>query len=135
MSQIKRYTLSRYGANLLRVNATVGSAYKRDCQRVSLLVDTGASYTILPARVLEDLQYDLKNSSRYQSIITGQGTTAPLPVIGVSWFNCLGQFFDDFDVIAYQLPTRLQVSGLLGMDFLTRCQAVISVARGEIYFE
>lgn len=56
-------------------------------------------------------------------------------MIGVSWFNCLGQFFDDFDVIAYQLPNRLQVSGLLGMDFLTRCQAVISVARGEIYFE
>ena len=51
MSQIKRYTLSRYGANLFKVNATVGSAYKSDCQRVSLLVDTGASYTILPARV------------------------------------------------------------------------------------
>jgi len=37
---IKRYKLCRYGANLLRINATVRSAYKSDVPRLYLWVDT-----------------------------------------------------------------------------------------------
>jgi|GEM_PF-2058352 hypothetical protein len=40
MSQIKGYTLSRYRSNLLRINATVGSAYKSNCPRLDLWVNT-----------------------------------------------------------------------------------------------
>ncbi len=61
----KRYYLERYGTNLLRTNATIGSAKqssrKSRFRRISLLVDTGASFTIVPKSILEDLGYDLKN--------------------------------------------------------------------------
>ncbi len=107
----KRYSLERYGTNLLRANATIGSAKqssdKSRLRRVSLLVDTGASLTIIPKSILEDLGYDLNNPLRYQSIITGQGKTKPLPVIQLSWFNSMGQFIEDFEVITYQLPKQL----------------------------
>ena len=135
MTLQKRYSLERYGTNLLRVNGTVGSIYEKDCQRVSLLVDTGASLTIIPKSILEDLGYDLNNPVRYQSIITGQGKTKPLPVIQLSWFNSMGQFIEDFEVITYQLPRQLQVSGVLGMDYLQKRKAVISLHKAVIYFE
>jgi predicted aspartyl protease len=135
----KRYSVARYGINLLRVNATIGSEKrsieKSRFRRISLLVDTGASLTIIPKLILEDLGYDLNNPIRYQSIITGQGKTKPLPVIQLSWFNSMGQFIEDFEVITYQLPRQLQVSGVLGMDYLRQCKAVISVYSAEIYFE
>lgn len=131
----KSYPLTRYGVNLLKVNATIGGIYKNDCQRLSLLVDTGASFTLIPKLILEDLGYNLQDSIRYQSIITGKGKTSPLPVVRVSWFNSMGQFIENLEVLAYQLPTHLQVSGVLGMDYLTQCKAIISVHRAVIYFE
>ncbi|MGK7944949.1 MAG: retropepsin-like aspartic protease [Microcystaceae cyanobacterium] len=135
MTFSKHYSLTRYGVNLVKVNATIGSVYKNDFQRLSLLIDTGASFTLIPKLILEDLGYNLKNPIRYQSIVTGQGKTSPLPVIQVSWFNSMGQFIENFEVIAYQLPTQLQISGVLGMDYLTQCKAVIYVHRAVIYFE
>ena len=84
MTFSKHYSLTRYGVNLVKVNATIGSVYKNDFQRLSLLIDTGASFTLIPKLILEDLGYNLKNPIRYQSIVTGQGKTNPLPVIQVS---------------------------------------------------
>lgn len=135
----KRYSLKRYGTNLLKVNATIGSAKqsirKSRFRRISLLVDTGASFTIIPKSILEDLGYDLNNPLRYQSIITGQGKTQPLPIIQLSWFNSMGQLIENFEVITYDLPRQLQVSGVLGMDYLQRRKAVISLHKAVIYFE
>jgi aspartyl protease family protein len=135
MNQKKSYKLFRHGVNLLKVNATLSGINKNSYQRVSLLVDTGSSFTIFPRSILEYLGYDLNNPIRCQSITTGQGLTSPLPFIQVAWFNCLGQLLNNFEVIAYDIPTNLQVNGLLGMDFLTRCKAVISLTSREIYFE
>lgn len=45
----KAYRLLRYGQNLLAVQATIGRNNSQVREyRVRLLVDTGASYTILP---------------------------------------------------------------------------------------
>jgi aspartyl protease family protein len=47
------------------------------------------------------------------------------PIIVVPEFNCLGQKIDNFPAIAINLPFNPLVNGLLGMDFLVRCRAVI----------
>ena len=47
----------------------------------------------------------------------------------------MGQFIEDFEVITYQLPRQLQVSGVLGMDYLQKRKAVISLHKAVIYFE
>ncbi|HAT13041.1 MAG TPA: peptidase A2A [Microcoleaceae bacterium UBA11344] len=130
----KVYRLLRYGQNLLAVQATVGSREGGDFVRVRLLVDTGSSFTILPVQVLQNLGYDTRNPLRRQELVTGQGRIYA-PVINVSWFNCVGQFIENFDVFAHDIPPNLRIDGLLGMDFLTRFQAVISVGDAEIRFE
>lgn len=130
----KAYRLYPHSKNLLRTPAMVGGRAKGDYVRVQLLVDTGASFTILPVQALKDLGYDVKNPIRYQKIMTGNGTINS-PVVMVSWFNCLGQSIKDFEVIAYKIPGSLEVGGgLLGMDFLTRFQAIISVREPEIRY-
>lgn len=133
MSEGKFYYLSRYGLNLFRANAVISGYSKKSYQQVSLLLDTGSSFTILPRPVLQHLGYDLKQPIRYQTITTAQGNTSA-PVIEVRWFNCLGQLMEKFQVVAYNLPNNIRVNGLLGMDFLTQTKAVISIETGEIYF-
>ena len=130
----KVYRLLRYGQNLLAVQATVGSREGGDFVRVRLLVDTGSSFTILPVQVLQNMGYDTRNPLRRQELVTGQGRIYA-PVINLSWFNCVGQFIENFDVFAHDIPPNLRIDGLLGMDFLTRFQAVISVGDAEIRFE
>ena len=127
----KAYRLLRYGQNLLAVQATIGNNGEANEYRVRLLVDTGASYTILPIKTLEDLGYDIRNPLRRQEIFTGQGRIY-VPVINVCWFNCVGQFIENFDVFAHDILPNLRIDGVLGMDFLTRFGAVISVGDAEI---
>jgi predicted aspartyl protease len=128
----KAYRLLRYGQGLLAVQATIGGNNSEAREyRLRLLVDTGASYTILPVKTLEDLGYDLRHPVRQQEIFTGQGRIN-VPVINVSWFNCTGQLIENFDVCAHNLPSNLWINGLLGMDFLSRFRAIISVGDAEI---
>lgn len=135
MSQQKRYSLLPYGVNLFKVKAVIGGTRRGFSGRVTLLVDTGSSFTILPVEILQQLGYNLSQPSRRQSITTGQGSTPPLPVVTVSWFNCAGQLIENFEVVAFDIPAGLRVNGLLGMDFLLSCRAVISIAQAEIYFQ
>jgi predicted aspartyl protease len=130
----KVYRLLHYGQNLLAVQTTVGSKEGGDFVRVRLLVDTGSSFTILPVQVLQNLGHDTGSPLRRQELVTGQGKIYA-PVINVSWFNCVGQLIESFEIVAHNIPPNLRIDGLLGMDFLTRFQAVISVADAEIRFQ
>jgi predicted aspartyl protease len=65
------YPLQRSG-NLLFLRASVGGS-NGDSLRVRLLVDTGASYTTLPLRVLEDLGYDASTARSRIDIMTAGG--------------------------------------------------------------
>ena len=131
----KTYRLYPHSKNLLRTPAMVGGREKGDYFRVQLLVDTGASFTILPVKAIKALGYEIDRPLRYQKIVTGNGMI-DAPVVMVSWFNCLGQTIKnfDFEAIAYNTPANLRVDGLLGMDFLTRFQAIISVREPEIRY-
>jgi len=93
MAEGKIYRLSRYGLNLFRANAVISGYNQKSYQKVSLLLDTGSSFTILPRPVLEYLEYlgyNLKLPICYQTITAAKGNTSALPVIEVRWFNCLG---------------------------------------------
>ena len=129
MREERPYRLLRQG-NLLLLRAAVGG---RDggIVVVRLLVDTGASYTILPVEVVEALSYDTHHPLRSIRIVAANGIIVA-PMVVASWLHCLGQRIEDFPVVAHTLPAGTFVDGLLGMDFLGRCQAVISVGEAEI---
>jgi len=63
------YRLSRYGLHLLKTRAVISSYSQQSYQQVSLLLDTGSSFTILPYPVLEHLGYNLEEPLRQQTII------------------------------------------------------------------
>jgi aspartyl protease family protein len=120
----KSYRLYLHGKNLLRTPAMIGGLQKKNHRRVQLLVDTGASFTMLPVELLKYSGYDIKHPIREENIVTGKGTIKA-PVVQVSWFNCLGQTIKNFEVIAYNIPANLLLDGVLGMDFLRYFRAVI----------
>jgi predicted aspartyl protease len=123
------YPLQRSG-NLLFLRASINGA-NGDSLRVRLLVDTGSSYTTLPINLLEDLGYDISTAAKRIAIMTAGGM-GRAPVLPISTFNCLGQSFSDFPIIALDLPFNPLMSGLLGMDFLSRIGATIDIKAAQI---
>ena len=123
------YRVSRRG-NLLLVRAAVGGA-DGSVVVLRLLLDTGSSYTVLPVEVVEALGCDTYRPLHRVRMIAASGIIVA-PVVAVPWFHCLGIRVEDFPVAAHTLPPEAFVDGLLGMDFLLRCGAVISVKSGEI---
>ena len=129
MSAKRVYRLQRQG-DLLWLRAAVGSGTDNSLV-MRLLVDTGSSYTVLPAQVLERLGCNCREPLRTTAIVTAGGVI-PVPMVAVPWFNCLGVRQEDFPVVALDLPMAAFSNGLLGMDFLRDCQAVIDVTKAEI---
>jgi aspartyl protease family protein len=123
------YRVNRWG-DLLWVRAAVGGK-DNSVIKVRLLVDTGASFTPLPTKVVQLAGCDLERPIRTQNI-TAAGGTLVAPIVAVPWFNCLGQRMENFSVVAYTIPANAFVDGLLGMDFLRQYRAVIAVAQAEI---
>lgn len=117
--------------HLLRARADIyGKEEEVAPLQISLLVDTGATYTIVPVEVLNNLGYDIRNPPGYcNNMVTGQGRIKQLPIVLVSSLYCLGQRISDFPVLAYTLPDNPYWDGLLGMDFLTRFRAVLLLER------
>ncbi|MFN7948917.1 MAG: retropepsin-like aspartic protease [Blastocatellia bacterium] len=131
MNRTKSYKLITH-RRLLTAPATFGG--RQDGRfRTQLLVDTGANYTILPVEAIDKLGYDLSQPVRKEKLTSASGVFFA-PVITLRWFNCLGQTLKNFPVVAHTFPTALLADGLLGMDFLTGCGAVIAVADGTISF-
>lgn len=130
MSSRRFYRLQKSG-NLLLLKANAGG---QDCEPITvrLLIDTGSSFTTLPVSVLENIGVDVSQSSKRISIMTGGGVIRA-PMSEVPRFNCLGLQTENFTVLAVDLPFNPLVSGLLGMDFLERCGAVIDVRKAEIF--
>ncbi len=87
MSSRVIYPLQRSG-NLLFLRASVQGA-NGESLRVRLLLDTGASYTTIPLRVLEDLGYHVSNATAQLPIMTAGGMNRA-PRLVVSAFDCPG---------------------------------------------
>lgn len=130
MSQQSVYRVNRWG-DLLWLRAAVRNRDSSSVIKVRLLIDTGASFTTLPVRVLQLVGCDLERPLRTQNI-TAAGGIVSAPLVAVPWFNCLGLAIENFPVVAYTIPANAFVDGLLGMDFLKQYRAILNIAEAEI---
>jgi clan AA aspartic protease (TIGR02281 family) len=132
MSSKKIYRCYRQ-QNVLWLRVAVGQSGDKPLL-VRLLVDTGASYTVLPTRILQRLGCNLEQPLEKKKIVTANGAL-DVPIVAVPWFNCLGIKRENYPIVALSLPASSFTDGLLGMDFLREVGAVIDVANAEIRLE
>ena len=93
----KPYRLHRQG-NLLILRVAVGGT-NDSVVILRLLLDTGASYTMLPVEAVEALGCDTHHPLRRVRIIAANGVIVA-PVVAVPWFHCLGQRVEQWSGVA-----------------------------------
>ena len=95
---------------------------KRNYQRIPVILDTGATESLIPPQRLLDLGYDLANAPRITSD-TANGKITILSVT-VTKMTAIGQSTENIRVACREpdadIPEPLEHIGLLGMNFLYR---------------
>jgi predicted aspartyl protease len=100
-------------------------------QAVRLVLDTGATRTLINERLLVSVGYDPAAAPRQVRITTGSGV-ALVPRIPVGKLRALGQERTNFLVICHTLPPSVVADGLLGLDFLRGQSLTIDFRNGLI---
>ena len=98
---------------------------------VTLILDTGASYTQLPWRVLHAIGSDPKPNARVVRVVTSSGVEVPL-LSKVKRFHALGKSIENLQVLCHDLPPEARVDGLLGLNFLRRFNVSLRFKEGFI---
>ncbi len=98
---------------------------------ITLILDTGATTSLLKESDLLALGYDLASVTSQVQMTTGS-VVVPVPKVVLTRLSALGQSRFGFPVLAYTLPATAGVSGLLGLDFLRAQVLALDFASGQI---
>lgn len=99
-----------------------------------VVLDTGATTTILPADILADLGYDPGHPglSRIR-MITGSGIEYA-PCITIKSLIVGGERIDNVEVLCHDLPAEAGIDGLLGLNFLKNFDFTVEYSSGRLQF-
>jgi hypothetical protein len=98
---------------------------------LNLALDTGASATMISAKRLTEVGYDLDKPEDEIYITTGSGLIF-VPKIRIEKLTALAKTKMSFTVIAHDLPPTASVDGVLGLDFLRENVLKVDFKRGSI---
>jgi predicted aspartyl protease len=98
---------------------------------LKLVLDTGATTTLINLATLRSLGFDPDQSSRRISMTTGS-TIEVVPLVVLTRLTALGRNLFGLPVIAHALPASSAVDGLLGLDFLRGHVLTIDFHVGQI---
>ena len=96
-----------------------------------MVLDTGASFTILSWSAAESLDYHPERRARRVQFTTGSGRGAA-PVLTVKAIEAVGVRLTQVPVLCHDLPQGSLVDGLLGLSFLRHCHLAIDFPRGVL---
>lgn len=100
---------------------------------VTLVLDTGATYTSISREVAEQLGYDLENGEKIW-VTTANGRVA-MPKITIKSLNLNGFVAHDIEATVMDLPPRVPFSGLLGLSFIKRHRITIDTDADNLIIE
>ncbi len=91
--------------------------HARRSAMLRMVVDTGATYTMIPRKMALAVGLDLSRASRSIPIITASAVEY-VPVLHMPHFRCLGIEFRNIEFVCHDLPSQSAVDGLLGLNVL-----------------
>jgi predicted aspartyl protease len=112
----------------------VALKHQRRIRVVTLLVDSGASYTVVSWGIVTSLGLDPAASIIRRPVTTANGVLV-LPEVILEEFNALGQRREGFPVLAHTVPLVRQVHGVLGMNFLRQFDTCLNFKQATIQFD
>lgn len=119
-------------ASSIVVDLLLESADDRSTLLIPVVLDTGASITIVAVDIMARLGYDPANPTLdRQRIITGSGVEYAPCTTGRS-AAAIGQKVDNLGVLCHDLPPESGVDGLLGINFLKHFKLTIRFRKGII---
>src|SRR3972149_9298180 len=97
-----------------------------------LVVDTGASYTMISAATARDLDIDPGRSQRTMPFQTANGMIQA-PLANLESVNVGGVEIRDLTAAIHDIAPNSQVAGLLGLNFLSNFRMDIDTQKGVIH--
>ncbi len=98
---------------------------------LKLLLDTGATTSLINLAHLVALGFDPDQSPRRTTMTTGSAVQT-VPIVVLTRLSALGRHRFGVPVIAHVLPVQSGVAGLLGLDFFRGQMLAIDFRAGEI---
>ena len=88
-------------------------------------VEAGARMTVVTPRTAEELGFEPSDIEPSMSILSATGS-APAALLRMRSVAVMGHEVEDLRVLCYPLPARLELDGILGLNFLDRFDIEIS---------
>ncbi len=98
---------------------------------VKLVVDTGASITMVSVETALVIGIDPSKSRRHLEITTAGGIVFA-PIIKIPSFKCFGFEIKNIEAVCHNLPPQSPVEGLLGINFLKKAKVIINFSNNII---
>ena len=103
-------------------------------QRVTMVLDTGASNCMISQNVAMKIGYDNFEGSEFIDVQSASGFIRS-PKIMVEGMDVFGSIVKDIDVIVHDLPKGTFVDGLIGLNFLKHFRLTLDFPNGKLIME
>jgi len=101
--------------------------------RLDMVLDTGASLTMIPPDIAKKLGYDLTRPNRKVDLITAT-KVEKAPTIILEAMELLGKRVAAVEVVCKDLPPKSRAEGLLGVNFLDHFDLELFYKTGRLEF-
>lgn len=103
-------------------------------RRVPMILDTGASYTLISWEIAQALNLKPELQQRQTEIVTASGREI-VPVVMVNKVELLGRSRSNISAVVHDLPKNAYASGLLGLSFLRYFNFCLRFKDRKLVFE
>ena len=101
---------------------------------VQFILDTGASKSLVPIKVLERIG-SLQDTDNGPIFIETAGGSIKVDLYWIESVEVLGKRSERMLVAGYDLPPETRIEGLLGLDFLKMFRLVLDIPKGTLEIE
>lgn len=125
---MSRFTFSKNSQIVIvpvRIDGPTNSRYAR------MILDSGATYTMICPEILLECGYDLAVSSKKLAITTASSIEYT-PFYVIQKLSALGKETIDIEVSSHSFPPRVPADGLLGLNFLRNFKLILHVNEGYL---